>query len=41
MLIQTGTASADVNDIDLLMKRFHKMVDEIKPQKDKTLISPE
>ena len=40
MMIQTGTAS-DANDIDQLMKRFHKMVDEIKPQKDKALINPE
>lgn len=41
MIIQTGTASSDVNDIDQLMKRFHKMVDEIKPQPDKALIHPE
>jgi hypothetical protein len=32
MMIQTEAhPGSEINDIDLLMKRFHKMVDEIKP----------
>jgi hypothetical protein len=41
MMIQTSSTPSDLNDIDMLMKRFLKMVDEIKPQADKPLINPE